>query len=148
MTKIHGQFDDEGVELLNQSIQGLPTPRVEPDGTKDKRSAAVRQGQALKEVLRMFLDRRSNRRESDLFAPQGYSALRPAGHSMKNGASGLRATARQRLPAPPPSRDFPRHRSAWTTRATAMTEAGWTPGSHLSGAGAGQRRRGLCVRPE
>ena len=56
MTKISGQFDDEGVELLNQSIQGLSTPRVEPDGTKDKRSAAVRQGQALKEVLRMFLD--------------------------------------------------------------------------------------------
>jgi len=56
MTKIHGLFDDEGVELLNQSIQGLAKPRVEPDGTKDTRSAAVRQGQALKEVLRMFLD--------------------------------------------------------------------------------------------
>ena len=56
MMKIHGLFDDEGVELLNQSIQGLAKPRVEPDGRKDTRSAAVRQGQALKEVLRMFLD--------------------------------------------------------------------------------------------
>ena len=56
MTKISGHLDDEGVELLNQSIQGLSKPRVEPDGTKDRRSSAVRQGQALKEVLRMFLD--------------------------------------------------------------------------------------------
>src|SRR6195952_94924 len=56
MTKFGGQLDDEGVELLNQSIQGLSIPRVEPDGTKDRRPAAVRQGQALKEVLRMFLD--------------------------------------------------------------------------------------------
>jgi hypothetical protein len=56
MTKFGGLLDDEGVELLNQSIQGLSKPRVEPDGTKDRRPAAVRQGQALKEVLRMFLD--------------------------------------------------------------------------------------------
>jgi hypothetical protein len=56
MTKFQGHLDDEGVELLNQSIQGLSKPRIEPDGSKDKRSISVRQGQALKEVLRMFLD--------------------------------------------------------------------------------------------
>ncbi|MET0862857.1 MAG: DUF222 domain-containing protein, partial [Nakamurella sp.] len=56
MTKFGGQLDDEGVELLNQSIQGLSKPRIEPDGSNDKRSASVRQGQALKEVLRLFLD--------------------------------------------------------------------------------------------
>jgi len=56
LTRFGGHLDDEGVELLNQSIQGLTTPRVEPDGSKDKRPIVVRQGQALKEVLRMFLD--------------------------------------------------------------------------------------------
>jgi hypothetical protein len=56
LTRFGGYFDDEGVELLNQSIQGLTKPRVEPDGSKDKRPLPVRQGQALKEVLRMFLD--------------------------------------------------------------------------------------------
>ena len=56
MTRFGGHLDDEGVELLNQSIQGLAKPRVEPDGGPDRRSAATRQGQALKEVLRMFLD--------------------------------------------------------------------------------------------
>ncbi|MET0866067.1 MAG: DUF222 domain-containing protein [Nakamurella sp.] len=57
MTPIRGQLDDEGVELLQQSIGGLSKPRIEPDGSKDKRSNSVRQGQALKELLRMFLDR-------------------------------------------------------------------------------------------
>ena len=56
LTRFGGHLDDEGVELLNQSIQGLTKPRVEPDGSKDKRPLPVRQGQALKEVLRMFLD--------------------------------------------------------------------------------------------
>jgi hypothetical protein len=56
MTRFGGHLDDLGVELLNQSIQGLSTPRAEPDGSTDKRSAACRQGQALKEVLRLFLN--------------------------------------------------------------------------------------------
>ena len=56
MTPFRGHLDDEGVELLHQSIGGLSKPRVEPDGTNDRRSNPVRQGQALKEVLRMFLD--------------------------------------------------------------------------------------------
>jgi hypothetical protein len=56
LTQFGGHLDDEGVELLHQSIQGLTKPRVEPDGSKDKRPLPVRQGQALKEVLRMFLD--------------------------------------------------------------------------------------------
>ena len=62
MTRFGGHLDDMGVELLNQSIQGLSKPRVEPDGKHDKRSAATRQGQARGgwegsiEVLRLFLD--------------------------------------------------------------------------------------------
>ena len=56
MTTFSGHLDDEGVELLHQSIGGLAKPRIEPDGSKDTRSNPVRQGQALKEVLRMFLD--------------------------------------------------------------------------------------------
>jgi hypothetical protein len=56
MTPFRGHLDDEGVELLHQSIDGLSKPRVEPDGSKDRRLNPVRQGQALKEVLRMFLD--------------------------------------------------------------------------------------------
>ncbi|MET0967383.1 MAG: DUF222 domain-containing protein, partial [Nakamurella sp.] len=56
LTPFRGHLDDEEVELLQQSIDGLSKPRVEPDGTKDRRPHPVRRGQALKEVLRMFLD--------------------------------------------------------------------------------------------
>src|SRR3978361_115371 len=56
MTRFGGHLDDLGVELLNQSIQGLSKPRVEPGGSIDNSSAATRTGQARKEGLRLFLD--------------------------------------------------------------------------------------------
>jgi Domain of unknown function (DUF222) len=56
LTGFTGRLDDLGVELLGQAIDGLAKPRPAPDGTPDPRSAAVRRGQAFKEVLRRFLD--------------------------------------------------------------------------------------------
>ena len=56
LTGFTGRLDDLGVELLGQAIDGLAKPQPSPDGTPDPRSAAVRRGQAFKEVLRRFLD--------------------------------------------------------------------------------------------
>jgi Domain of unknown function (DUF222) len=56
MTGIKGQLDDLGVELLGKAIEGLSKPRPTDDGTPDRRSAAVRRGHALKELLRRYLN--------------------------------------------------------------------------------------------
>jgi hypothetical protein len=56
MTGIRGQLDDLGVELLGKAIEGFSKPRPAEDGTPDRRSAAVRRGHALKEVLRRYLN--------------------------------------------------------------------------------------------
>jgi len=56
LTTLKGKLDDLGVELLAQAIDGLAAPRPAADGTPDPRTAAVRRGQALKEMLRRYLD--------------------------------------------------------------------------------------------
>ena len=56
LSTIKGHLDDLGVELLAQAIDGLAAPRPAVDGTPDVRTPAVRRGQALKEVLRRYLD--------------------------------------------------------------------------------------------
>jgi len=56
LTNLKGKLDDLGVELLAQAIDGLAAPRPAADGTPDPRTAAVRRGQALKEMLRRYLD--------------------------------------------------------------------------------------------
>ena len=56
MTGIKGQLDDIGVELLGKAIEGFSKPRPAEDGTPDGRSAAVRRGHAIKEVLRRYLN--------------------------------------------------------------------------------------------
>ena len=56
LSTIKGHLDDIGVELLAQAIDGLAAPRPAVDGTPDVRTPAVRRGQALKEVLRRYLD--------------------------------------------------------------------------------------------
>ena len=56
MTGIRGQLDDLGVELLGKAIEGLSKPQPAHDGTPDPRSAAVRRGHALKDVLRRYLN--------------------------------------------------------------------------------------------
>ena len=56
LTNLKGKLDDLGVELLAQAIDGLAAPRPAADGTPDPRTPAVRRGQALKEMLRRYLD--------------------------------------------------------------------------------------------
>jgi hypothetical protein len=56
LTNLKGKLDDLGVELLAQAIDGLAAPRPAADGTPDPRPPAVRRGQALKEMLRRYLD--------------------------------------------------------------------------------------------
>ena len=56
LTNLKGKLDDLGVELLAQAIDGLAAPRPATDGTPDPRTPAVRRGQALKEMLRRYLD--------------------------------------------------------------------------------------------
>jgi hypothetical protein len=56
MTGIRGQLDDLGVELLGKAIEGFSKPQPAEDGTPDRRTAAVRRGHALKEVLRRYLN--------------------------------------------------------------------------------------------
>ena len=56
LTTLKGKLDDLGVELLGQAIDGLSAPRPAADGTPDPRTPAVRRGQALKEMLRRYLD--------------------------------------------------------------------------------------------
>src|SRR6478735_6020989 len=56
LTSLKGKLDDLGVELLTQAIDGLAAPRPAADGTPDPRTPAARRGQALKEVLRRYLD--------------------------------------------------------------------------------------------
>ena len=56
LSRFHGQLDDQGVELLSQAIDGLAAPQPTVAGGPDPRSAATRRGQALKEVLRRYLD--------------------------------------------------------------------------------------------
>src|SRR6478609_7923101 len=56
LTTLKGKLDDLGVELLGQAIDGLAAPRPAADGTPDARTPAVRRGQALKEMLRRYLD--------------------------------------------------------------------------------------------
>ena len=56
LTSLKGKLDDLGVELLTQAIDGLAAPRPAADGTPDPRTPAVRRGQALKEMLRRYLD--------------------------------------------------------------------------------------------
>jgi hypothetical protein len=56
LTNLKGKLDDLGVELLAQAIDGLAAPRPASDGTPDPRTPAVRRGQALKEMLRRYLD--------------------------------------------------------------------------------------------
>ena len=56
LTNLKGKLDDLGVELLAQAIDGLAAPRPAADGTPDARTPAVRRGQALKEMLRRYLD--------------------------------------------------------------------------------------------
>ena len=56
MTGIRGQLDDLGVELLGKAIEGLSAPQPAADGTPDRRSAAVRRGHALKDMLRRYLN--------------------------------------------------------------------------------------------
>src|SRR5690349_12777668 len=56
LTTLKGKLDDLGVELLGQAIDGLAAPRPAADGTPDPRTPAVRRGQALKEMLRRYLD--------------------------------------------------------------------------------------------
>ena len=56
LSTLKGKLDDLGVELLAQAIDGLAAPRPAADGTPDPRTPAVRRGQALKEMLRRYLD--------------------------------------------------------------------------------------------
>ena len=56
MTGFKGQLDDVGVELLGKAIEGLTNTTPGEDGTPDRRSPAVRRGQALKEVLTRYLN--------------------------------------------------------------------------------------------
>jgi len=56
LTTLKGKLDDLGVELLAQAIDGLAAPRPAADGTPDPRTPAARRGQALKEMLRRYLD--------------------------------------------------------------------------------------------
>ena len=56
LTRLHGQLDDQGVEILSQAIDGLAKPHPTTAGGPDPRSAATRRGQALTEVLRRYLD--------------------------------------------------------------------------------------------
>ena len=56
LTSLKGKLDDLGVELLAQAIDGLAAPQPAADGTPDPRTPAVRRGQALKEMLRRYLD--------------------------------------------------------------------------------------------
>ena len=55
MTRITGQLDDEGIELLTQAIDADSKPRP-AGGEPDRRSPANRRGLALKEALRRALD--------------------------------------------------------------------------------------------
>src|SRR6478609_1858579 len=55
MTGFKGQLDDLGVEMLGQAINGYAKPQP-VDGEPDHRTPKVRNGQALKEVLRRFLN--------------------------------------------------------------------------------------------
>ena len=56
MTGFKGQLDDIGVELLGKAIEGLANTTPGEDGTPDRRTPAVRRGQALKEVLTRYLN--------------------------------------------------------------------------------------------
>ena len=56
MTGFKGQLDDVGVELLGKAIEGLTNTEPDQDGTPDRRTPAVRRGQALKEVLTRYLN--------------------------------------------------------------------------------------------
>ncbi len=56
MTGFKGQLDDVGVELLGKAIEGLTNTEPGKDGTPDRRTPAVRRGQALKEVLTRYLN--------------------------------------------------------------------------------------------
>jgi hypothetical protein len=56
LTTLKGKLDDLGVELLAQAIDGLAAPQPATDGTPDPRTPAVHRGQALKELLRRYLD--------------------------------------------------------------------------------------------
>jgi hypothetical protein len=46
LTRITGQLDDQGVEVLAQAIDGHAAPRPAVDGSPDPRSAATRRRQA------------------------------------------------------------------------------------------------------
>ena len=52
LTRISGQLDDLGVEVVNQAIGGLSSPIGPAEGIADPRPAATRRGQALLEALR------------------------------------------------------------------------------------------------
>ncbi len=56
MTGFKGQLDDVGVELLGKAIEGLTNTEPDQDGTPDRRTPAVRRGQAFKEVLTRYLN--------------------------------------------------------------------------------------------
>ena len=51
LTKFKGQLDDVGAEHLNKAIEGLTKTSPDQDGVPDRRSPAVRRGQAFKEIL-------------------------------------------------------------------------------------------------
>ena len=51
LTKFKGQLDDVGAEHLNKAIEGLTKTSPDQDGVPDRRSPAVRRGQAFTEVL-------------------------------------------------------------------------------------------------
>ena len=84
LTNLKGKLDDLGVELLAQAIDGLAAPQPAADGTPDLRTPAVRRGQALKEMLRRYLDLgdapRAGRR-----TPARYRHHRPAGPPQRCG---------------------------------------------------------------
>ncbi len=56
LTRVSGQLDDLGVEIVNQAIGGLSAPVGPNAGAADPRPAATRRGHALLEVLRRYLD--------------------------------------------------------------------------------------------
>jgi hypothetical protein len=152
LTNLKGKLDDLGVELLAQAIDGLAAPQPAADGTPDLRTPAVRRGQALKEMLRRYLDLgdapRAGRR-----TPARYRHHRPAGPPQRCGcghpgtrrpdqrrrgpAAGLQRPDRARRPERPlsgpgrrgrvkvlPGRDPPGHHPAGPGLHARIREAG------------------------